>query len=368
MTGIYIHVPFCLKRCGYCDFCSSIYNEDKIRRYKDALVRNIRDFACKGIEVDTVYLGGGTPSLLSADMMSEILDVLRQNFVIDKRAEITVEANPGTVDPEKLRAYALAGVNRISFGVQSCKDDELYRLGRIHSFKEAAEAVMMAKKSGIENISCDLMLGIPGQTLKSARESAESLCGLGIDHLSAYMLKIEEGTPFDCPEIKSAVADDDEVSEMYLECAEILERCGLMQYEISNFAKPGFESRHNLKYWKGEPYIGFGASAHSFFMGKRFYVPPDIDGFISAPTQNYEAEDLSPDALTEYILLGLRLTEGIALERVDSLGGSAEKLILAAKPFEAAEYLDVSGGRVRLTRVGFLVSNGIILRLTESQQ
>lgn len=368
MTGLYIHIPFCLRRCGYCDFCSSVLDAGRLGAYADAVVRNVRAYARKDICLDTVYFGGGTPSLLPGEKMAGILAEIRAAFSLSNDAEVTVEANPGTVDAEKLSAYSEAGVNRISFGIQSCKDDELYRLGRIHSFSDAEKAVATAKKCGIKNISADLMLGIPGQTLSSAEESVRKICELGISHLSAYMLKIEEGTPFDCPEIRAAVADDDTVSEMYLSCAEIAESFGLMQYEISNFARAGFESRHNLKYWTGEPYLGIGASAHSYFGGRRFFVPPDIAGFIASDRQPTETEDDRPDRLFEYLMLGLRLTRGIELSRVDELGGNVGRIAEASLPLERAGFVTRGGGRLRLTRRGFLVSNEVIARLIEAAQ
>lgn len=367
MLGIYIHVPFCLKRCNYCDFCSSVASSGRISEYAAAIVRNIRAYAGKGLKADTVYLGGGTPSLLSPEDMRVILAAVKESFDISTNAEITTEANPGTVTLEKLSAYREAGINRISFGVQSCKDNELYKLGRLHNFYQSQEAVAIAKASGINNISCDLMIGIPEQTPQTLSESVEALCALDIQHISAYMLKIEEGTPFDCPEIRNSLPDDDTVSDMYLMTVEMLSQRGFEQYEISNFSKPGFESRHNLKYWTGEPYIGFGPSAHSYFTGRRFYVPDDIDGFISSAVQKINIEDSSPDLLAEYIMLGLRLRKGVSLAEASSLGGNADSLVRAAKPFERAKLLTVSGDNIALTRAGFLVSNGIIAKLLDSQ-
>ena len=367
MLGIYIHIPFCLRRCGYCDFCSSIASNGRIAEYTDAMVRNIRSYAGRGLSADTVYLGGGTPSLLTGEQMSAILSAVKESFGILPDAEITTEANPCTVTYEKLCAYREAGINRISFGVQSCKDNELYRLGRLHTFERAAEAIETAKRSGINNISCDLMIGIPEQTLDTLAESIESLCLLEIKHISAYMLKIEEGTPFDCDAIRSSVPDDDTVSDMYMMTAKMLMQRGFEQYEISNFSKPGYESRHNLKYWTGESYIGFGPSAHSYFESKRFYVPEDIDGFISSALQKINIEENCPDRLSEYIMLGLRLCKGISLDTVVELGGDSCALVKACEPLERAGLLSVNDGRMSLTLKGFLVSNGVISRALDSQ-
>lgn len=367
MLGIYIHIPFCLKRCGYCDFCSSVQYGDKIEAYTQALVRNIEACKCKGEKVDTVYFGGGTPSLLLPSQLSKILGAVRKTFDLSPICEITVEANPGTVDRTKLTEYRLAGVNRISFGVQSCKDNELYRLGRLHNFSQAAEAVSEAKEAGFDNISCDLMIGIPEQTKQSLAESIDKICGLGIQHVSAYMLKIESGTAFDCPQIRAEVPDDDEVAEMYLQTVKMLSERGFAQYEISNFSKSGYESAHNLKYWTGEQYLGFGASAHSFYGGRRFYVPDDIDLFTYSDLQTTEAEEAPSDPLTEYILLGLRLSKGITLDKIASFGGDEKSFEKAAEPFLKAGLINSDNRRFWLSPEGFLVSNGIILRLIESQ-
>lgn len=362
MPAVYIHIPFCRRRCNYCDFCSSIHSSETAAAYVDALVRNIRAYSRLSLEADTVYIGGGTPSLLTPREMSRILDALRESFSLSDGAEITAEANPDTADYDKLSAWHDCGVNRVSFGIQSCKDSELYTLGRLHTFTQAAEAVRSARLAGIENISCDLMLGIPGQTLKTAEESVNAVCDLEIKHLSAYMLKVESGTPFDRPEIISSLPTDDETADIYLMAAETAENRGLMQYEISNFAAPGYQSRHNLKYWQLEEYIGFGPSAHSLFGGRRFFVPPDISEFINSDLQKTETEDASPDFLFEYVMLGLRLCKGIQLDR---LGPALPKILRAAKPFEAAGLLKISENNLSLTREGFLVSNGIIGALTE---
>lgn len=367
MVGVYIHIPFCLRRCGYCDFCSSVASQDRISEYADAVVRNVLSYSGRGFCADTVYLGGGTPSLLSASDMEKIMSAVADAFELTPDVEITTEANPCSVDLEKLRAYRESGINRISFGIQSCKDNELYTLGRLHSYAQAVEAVENAKTAGIENISCDLMLGIPYQTMESLAESVEAICSLGVKHISTYMLKIEEGTEFDCDAIRALVADDDTVAKMYLDIAQRLIKRGFEHYEISNFAVRGYESRHNLKYWNGDEYIGIGPSAHSYFEGGRFYVPEDIDLFIESPLQETLVEDEQPDKLLEYIMLGLRLSKGIFLDRVISLVGDAQSLVKAAEPFVKVGYITISESSIALTTEGFLVSNGIISRLLDSQ-
>lgn len=363
MLGIYIHIPFCRRRCNYCDFCSSVSSEERISAYVSALIKSIISFPQSGLSADTVYFGGGTPSLLNERQMSEIMEAVCKKFALSDCCEITSEANPGTVTLPLLKSYRAAGINRISFGIQSCKDNELYMLGRLHTFSDALAAIDFAHSAGIENISADLMLGIPYQTVGTALESVEKFTSSGIKHLSAYMLKIEPGTPFDCDEIRRLIPDDDAVSDMYLCAINSLSQKDFRQYEISNFSLAGFECRHNLKYWTMESYLGFGPSAHSFFNDRRFYISPDIDSFINDPLKQPLIEDDKPDKLSEYIMLGLRLCKGISLDKVSMLGGDADKLRNVCKPFISAGLMHHENGRLYLSPEGFLVSNGIISRI-----
>lgn len=359
MTGLYIHVPFCARKCPYCDFYSVEYSKAAAGQYVDALVRNIRRFAGRDIEVDTVYFGGGTPSLLNVRQVRTVLDTVRECFVLHS-PEVTLEANPCTVDLYKLCQMREAGVNRLSFGVQSANDGELERLGRLHDFARAKRAVYDARTAEFENISCDIMLGTPSQTAESLKRSVDTLTSLPITHISAYMLKIEQGTRFDCEQVRKEMADDDAMSDMYLQTVAQLEKAGFAQYEISNFAKSGFESRHNLKYWSGEEYIGIGASAHSFFGGRRYYCPRDVRDFIERDVQQEIVDERSPDALEEYIMLGLRLTQGIGLDRLERLGADCAKILQKARELEKIGLCEVGGGRIRLTVRGFLLSNSVI--------
>lgn len=315
---------------------------------------------------DTIYLGGGTPSLLNGGQMQRILSAVNKKFPFTSQCEITSEANPGTVTAEFLKSYKSAGINRLSYGVQSCKDNELYILGRIHTFNEVRDAFDLAEKAGFENISADIMLGIPYQTRESAMESIEKISSLGPRHISAYMLKIEAGTRFDTPEIRALIPDDDTVCDIYLDAVKALSQRGFKQYEISNFAVPEYESLHNLKYWTGKPYLGFGPSAHSYFGGRRFYVKNSIPDFIKNPMASPEIEDDSPDLLEEYIMLGLRLCKGISLDMIGRLGGSSESVAQAFSPFLKAGLASGLGDNRALTPEGFLVSNGIIAKIIES--
>ncbi len=365
MNGIYIHIPFCIKRCSYCDFCSSVPKAGAIESYTSALIKSIDNFPVGGVPSDTIYFGGGTPSLLSEVQFERILNAVVKKFDVRRGSEITAEANPGTVSEDYLSSLRKMGLNRISFGIQSCKEKELYTLGRIHSFSEACKAVELSKKAGIDNISADIMLGIPYQTKDSALESVRKIASLGVKHISAYMLKIEPGTRFDCEEIRSLIPDDDTVSDIYLEAVKALDRLGFKQYEISNFSVPGYESKHNLKYWTGEEYIGFGASAHSFFGGKRFYTDDNIEEFIKNPCAEPLTEDSEPDALEEYILLGLRLCKGISLDRIADLGGDISGIESLISRMIFGGLMIKSGDRIALTPEGFLVSNGIISSVIE---
>ena len=367
MTGIYVHVPFCARKCPYCDFYSAVPDKNILEDYTQALVRNIRGYTSKGVKADTLYFGGGTPSLLRPAQLDCIIRAAKDTFVLEN-AEITLEANPCTVTSEKLEAYLDSGINRLSLGVQSAVESELETLGRLHSFETAKKAVENAKKAGFENISCDIMLGTPGQTLSTLETSINSLLSLDIQHISAYMLKIEQGTAFDCDKIRNSCADDELSAQMYLKTVEMLVNAGFEQYEISNFARNGKRSRHNMKYWKGESYLGFGPSAHSFFDNVRYFCPGDTKAFITQKTQPRIVQEENPDKLEEYIMLALRLSDGIGFEKLTALGGNVNAVVQAARTFEKAGLCSISQDKLHLTPQGFLVSNGIISQLIESAE
>lgn len=363
MTGIYIHVPFCLRKCPYCDFYSITYDKELSDAYVSALKRNFQRYKKDAVIVDTVYFGGGTPSLLSPEQISDIIQSLKTNFVFTPEVEITMEANPSSVDFEKLCEFRNSGINRISFGVQSSCDSELSALGRLHDFEQAKNVVIKANEAGFNNISCDLMIGTPRQTIESLLKSARELVKLPINHISAYMLKIEEGTLFDCDWVKNNIADDDDVCDMYEKLIYILESAGFKQYEISNFARINKKSKHNLKYWTGEDYLGFGPASHSYFNGVRFFTPKDIYSFISSDYQENIVEDDDPCKANEYIMLSLRLNEGVNFLKHTQLGGDSEDLYKRAKVFEGSGLVELSTEGISLTTKGFLVSNGIISQL-----
>lgn len=366
MPGIYLHVPFCDGKCPYCDFYSLRGNEKQMDDYVSAMIREIR--ACPAARekllARTVYFGGGTPSLLGAERLSALLDAVRESFDLAEGAEITLEANPNSVGREFFRAVRKAGFNRLSMGMQSGNEDELQFLGRKHSREDVKSAVSAARAAGFENISLDLMLGLPGGSGEKLRRSIDFAAGLGAEHISAYILKIEPGTPFAARGID--LPEDDAAADQYLFCVGELERRGYAQYEISNFAKPGRESRHNLVYWHGEEYLGFGPGAHSFFGGRRFFYPRDLEGFLRGipPT-----DDGAGGGFSEYAMLNLRLAAGISLAQCrEKFGAAGEEFFLRllqnAKKCPPA-LLRADRERLAFTPEGFLVSNALLLHLLE---
>jgi len=358
--GIYIHVPFCGKKCSYCDFYSVCYTKQQAELYVGAVLRNIRHYADTSRTVDTVYFGGGTPSLLTCEQLAEIMSAISKSFALSDDAEVTLEANPSTLTPEKLRGLRSSGINRLSIGVQSMSDRELKILGRSHTADRAEKAVLDAANAGFTNISCDLMTALPEQTPDSLAASIERLSALPIQHISAYILKIEEGTPFDCRDVRSMLPDEDETAGLYLLMVRLLRERGFAQYEVSNFAKNGFESRHNCRYWKCLDYLGIGPAAHSCYNGKRFAVERDISGFISSPVQEVTVTDDAPCGFEEFAMLRLRLAEGLLLSDVEA---HREEIIKKIPPLQKAGYVCFDGERVSLTPEGFLVSNSVIERL-----
>ena len=360
MTGIYIHIPFCIRKCPYCDFYSFKADESKKDSYLKAVLLCLEKWSYKiSDEIDTVYFGGGTPSVFGSDRISQVLSYIKMNFNVSSDAEITVECNPSSVSQEFFDGINMAGVNRISMGLQSAVTKERLTLGRLSDSNQVKNAVAMAKKSGIENISLDIMLGVPYQTQESLDQSIDFLLSLDIPHISAYMLKIEESTPFDKMADSLPLPDEDTVAEMYLHTSKRLSSAGYNHYEISNFAKAEKQSRHNNRYWKGEDYIGIGPSAHSFYKGERFYYERDFDSFISG---DEPISDGFGGDEEEYIMLRLRLAEGLNFKEYEKKFHekiSDEKIDLMKK-YESAGLTEVDTEGMRLTPRGFLLSNVII--------
>ncbi len=358
--GLYIHIPFCLRKCPYCDFYSLEYSEELKTQYVSAAVSCIEHFADRSRMVDSIYFGGGTPSLLSEKDIFQILETADKSFCVSN-AEITMEANPSSATFEKLLGYRKSGVDRLSFGVQSLNDLELLDLGRLHDSKTAIRAINDAVKAGFNNISADLMLGISRQTEKSLTDSISALSSLDIKHVSAYMLSIEENTPY--AKIKSSLLlpDEEKTADLYITTCDELEKHGFEQYEISNFAIKGFESRHNLKYWKLEEYLGIGPAAHSFYNGKRSYYPRDIKNFIDGDFSMISDDTFNPSE--EYVMLSLRLKSGLDLKTAFEYGIDAQKLLEKAQRFIKQKLVIFDNDRLYLTKEGFLVSNYIISEL-----
>ena len=318
--GIYVHIPFCVSKCVYCDFLSSPQTDEVKARYINALCQSIRADETnerRKLPVNSVFFGGGTPSLIKTELLLSILDSIKDRYNLTEDAEITIEANPGTVNLEKLKAYRDAGINRISFGIQSAIDSELKMLGRVHNFTEAKEAVYMAKEVGFDNINADIIMAIPGADKDKFKYTLDSILKLDLPHISAYSLIIEEGTKlYDSLDTFPKLPDEDSEREMYYMLQDCLTANGYRQYEISNFAREGYESVHNRKYWQMLPYIGYGIAAASFYDGRRYSVTADLDKFISNPLASIENVELldKKDYYEEFVFLGLRMNEGISRE------------------------------------------------------
>lgn len=361
-VGLYVHIPFCVRKCNYCDFCSFPEGSFTGREeYIERLCREIASYKDKAITVDTVFFGGGTPSLLSREEFEKIVAHIKSSFKITDSCEFTLEANPGTLTRDKLLAYISLGVNRISLGLQSIHENELKFLGRIHTFEDFLEVYRLVRECGISNVNVDLMYGIPEQTLDSFLQTLRTVTALSPEHLSVYGLILEDGTPLYQLHESLPIPTEDTECDMYYAAARLLSECGYSHYEISNYARHGYECRHNLKYWRCEEYIGVGLSAYSYFGGKRFGNPRDRGEYIAA-LRGYSEKADEP---YEYVMLALRLAEGFSLEDYKARFGAdflcgREKII---KQLEDAEYVKRQNGRLLLTEKGFYVSNYILTEL-----
>ena len=376
--GIYIHVPFCRSKCQYCDFYSlTEKNDTLLEEYMDAVCRHIREAGdlAPGYQVDTIYFGGGTPSFFGADGMATILTAVRRSFDVASDAEITFEANPDSVSLKLLRRLKGEGFNRVSLGVQSDDDEILERLGRPHNYATAVQAVKLIRQAGFKNLSLDLMYGLPGQTLQMWEDTLRHVLQLEPEHISCYGLKVEENTPLAQWQDMANLPDDDMQADMYLSAVEILRSKAFRQYEISNFCRRGLESKHNMKYWTGGEYLGFGPDASSDFAGKRFKMVRNlhayIDGIFERGAVIDELQEISPrERAGEYLMMRLRTAQGISGEEYE------KQYLLSFKPLEKelekcrlhGYALHGEGGRWRLTPEGFLLSNTIISDLLLAQE
>ena len=368
--GIYIHIPFCIKKCDYCDFCSFAGVADDMKeRYIDALCRHIGSYAdkCEGYTVDTVYFGGGTPTTLKISQFKRIFDALRAAFDITEDAEITSECNPATADLEYFKDMRGLGFNRLSIGCQTLNDNELRALGRAHTKDDFIKAFSDARAAGFDNISVDLMFGIPEQTEESFKNTLNGILELAPEHISSYGLIIEEGTPFFVNREKLVLPNEDSEYTMYVGAVELLAEHGYARYEISNFAKASKESRHNLKYWRREEYLGFGVSAHSFFFDERIEAVEELDRYVRGEFESRKELICDSDAVNEYVMLKMRLAEGVdEAEFLRLFGKSFESLFGSAlERFIRDDLVVREGGRCRFTDDGLYVSNYVLSEILE---
>ena len=365
-SGLYIHIPFCKSKCLYCDFNSYAKSESWIEPYFSALCEEIKIQAKKYPKrYDTIYFGGGTPSVVDPDYICETLSVLKECFEIESDAEITIECNPKTIGFEGLCALREAGINRLSIGLQSTSDDCLKTLGRIHSFEDFGDCFQNARRAGFQNISLDLMYGLPSMTLADWEDTLDEAVGFGAEHISCYSLKVEEGTPFWDMDLN--LPDDDAVADMYDLAVEKLGNAGYSRYEISNFAKNGCESRHNKKYWQCVDFLGLGAGAFSCVEGARFSNALGISEYIEKMKKDQSAEVMREtlenfDLMSEFVFLGLRLREGICEnEFYERLGCNIDDVFVEPlKKYEKTGHLVRKNGNIRFSDKGFFVSNMIL--------
>jgi oxygen-independent coproporphyrinogen III oxidase len=368
-AGLYIHIPFCRSRCSYCDFATGIYQGELAARYVRALVDEIAHSRHAGAHVDTVYFGGGTPSLLTPAQLDQILSALHRQFEIDSVVEITMEMNPGTVNRDQLRAFRQLGVNRASFGAQTFDDAELAKLGRSHTSADTLKTFHELRAAGFDNVSFDLIAGLPGQTLAGWQRNIEQSLALQPEHLSFYLLEVHSGTPL-ADHIRRGLQpapDEDLAAVMYEWMLERAAAAGYEHYEISNLSKPGFSSRHNTKYWTGAPYYGFGCSAHSFDgHARRWSNQRDVLRYVESIEQGAspiveEQELTEADLRAEALFLGMRLMRGVDLREYNELFGVDLRAEHADEldRFCEAGLVEFDGDLIRLTRNGALMSNEV---------
>jgi oxygen-independent coproporphyrinogen-3 oxidase len=359
-AGLYIHIPFCRSRCSYCDFATGLYESEIAERYVNAVVQEIDSSSLSGAHVDTIYFGGGTPSLLEPAQLERILSALYDRFDVAPESEITLEINPGSVTEAKLRDFRQAGINRASFGAQTFDDRELAKLGRSHTAADARRTFRDLRAAGFANVSFDLIAGLPGQTLSGWQRNVAEALQLAPEHLSFYLLEVHSGTPL-AQHIQRGLQpepDEDLAAVMYTSMLERAAEAGYEHYEISNLCRPGFESRHNTKYWTGTPYFGFGCSAHSYDgKSRRWSNHRDVLEYVRLVEGGFfpisERQDLTEeDRRAESLFLGLRLMRGVSRDLCKNYETDLER-------FRQAGLLELDGDCVRLTRSGALWSNEV---------
>jgi len=374
--GLYVHIPFCVKKCNYCDFLSAPATDLTKEQYVEILCKEIRGYkeAVKEYELKTVYFGGGTPSVLNSVQMEKLIRAIRETFFIDMQtAEVTMEVNPGTVAKERLAAYHDLGINRLSIGVQSSREEELKLLGRIHTFEQAKQCYAWAREVGFTNISIDVISALPKQTLDDYKETLEAVLELQPEHISSYSLIIEEKTPFyetyaEGKELEGDLPDEDTDREMYAYTKRRLRQAGYERYEISNYAKPGFESRHNSSYWTGIPYVGTGLGASSLFTNARYHNESDLRTYMEAVNAGEDIRRdierlVAAEQMEEFMMLGLRMMKGVSRTEFQNRFGCAMETVYghALKKLERNGLLTVTGDTVALTETGIDVSNQVFI-------
>ncbi|MHB9094880.1 MAG: radical SAM family heme chaperone HemW [Eubacteriales bacterium] len=370
--GIYIHVPFCLKKCNYCDFVSYPYDADLAASYVYALEKEMSyqlvNMGSEHREVKSIYLGGGTPTVLTGEQLAAILENCRKSYQVADDAEITVECNPGTVNPDKLGRIRKAGANRVSIGVQAYQQELLARLGRIHNWQEVESAVRHSRQAGFDNVSLDLIFGIPGQSMRQWRDTLDRVLALSPQHISAYNLKIEPDTPLHRDVCSGYLipCDEELELEMYWYVIGFLTGNGFVHYEISNFARPGREARHNLIYWRNEEYLGFGPAAHSMLEGRRFSNVEKVELYINRLNRNESGiqnqQYLSrEERISETVFLGLRLIEGLDLDAFKQSYGQSifEIFAVQLKRLSSLGLVKIEDNRLKLTEKGLPLANEV---------
>lgn len=368
VRGLYIHIPFCRRKCRYCDFVSFAGKEEYTQRYIAELIKELHLY--EGNKIDTVFIGGGTPTILNNDALEYLCKNIFKLFDIQPGYEFTIEANPGTIDYDKAALLAENGVNRISMGVQSFNDEELKSIGRIHNAKTAFDTVTEVNRAGIRNISIDLMSALPGQSISSLKNSLQTAMQLPINHISVYSLIIEDETPMAHDYANGAVTlpDEDTEREMYAFTKQFLARHGLYQYEISNFSKPGYESRHNIKYWECNEYIGAGIAAHSYVDGVRCSNTVSFNEYLNGNYSDCERDVLSNESMIfEYIIMGMRMNRGIS--EADYQNRFNENIYdrygALLKKFEKGGFIELTDGYIRFTDRGRDVSNAVLCEFSD---
>ena len=374
--GLYVHIPFCIKKCNYCDFLSAPEDDATKKRYVDALCKEIAGYkeVTKEYELATIYFGGGTPSVLEVSHIEQLLLTIQKSFNVDMAAvEVTLEANPGTVTPDKLVRYRELGINRLSIGVQSAKEEELRLLGRIHTFEDAKQTMVWARNAGFENISMDLISALPGQSLEDYKENVEAILALKPEHISSYSLIVEEGTPFyekygEGKAGETELPDEETDRAMYAYTKERLAAAGYERYEISNYAKPGFESKHNSSYWTGVEYIGVGLGASSLFTNARYHNETELLTYMeeaeAGKDVRREIERLVlEEQMEEFMILGLRRMCGVSREAFQKRFGRPIETVYgsALKKLEKQELITIEGDCIALKELGIDVSNQVFV-------